>query len=182
MYGTTKEAINLFQFPNTLVGDAVVTIILQCILTWMIELLLVNRDLRAGKVQPVGSIREPRSSLLRWYLFLDRSAAADDAGGVAHWVQFLISQVLRAFVIAVISVAVLIGPCIGFLMLVGTRSGGDWTFIATIHPSISGWKVQIFKGILGAVLGLLTTPAFALFWLTRCGWALKNYEKRYGQN
>ena len=77
---TDKHPIRLFQFPNTLAGDATVTIFIQCILTWFIELVLVNRDLRSGHIQPIGFIKEPSNALLRWFLLLDRrpskSAAA----------------------------------------------------------------------------------------------------------
>ncbi|KAK6084389.1 hypothetical protein SCUP234_01810 [Seiridium cupressi] len=182
MYGTTKDAINLFQFPNTLVGDATVTIIVQCIMTWLIELALVNQDLKHGRVQPVGSIEEPKNRLARWFMFLDRSEAKFEGGCLAHWMVFLFSQVLRAFIVAVISFAIFIGPTIGFLILVGTREGGDWTYTGTVRPSLHDWKPMIFKAILGAALGLVTTPLFALFWLVRCGWALVRNEEHYGES
>jgi hypothetical protein len=181
MYGTTKQAINLFQFPNTLVGDATVTIILQCIITWLAELVLVNQDLKHGRIRSVGGISEPGSRFLRWFMFLDRSQAKFEGGCLAHWAVFLFSQVLRAFIIGVISFTVLIGPTIGFLILVGKPNGGDWTYNGTVHPSLDTWVPMIFKGILGAALGLLTTPIFALFWLVRCGWALIRNEKHYGE-
>ncbi|CAK7211176.1 hypothetical protein SCUCBS95973_001044 [Sporothrix curviconia] len=78
---TEKSPIRVFQFPNTLAGDATVTIFIQCVITWFIELVLVNRDLRSGHIQPIGFIREPQNALLRWFLLLDRrpSAAATDS-------------------------------------------------------------------------------------------------------
>ncbi|KAI1847535.1 hypothetical protein JX265_000786 [Neoarthrinium moseri] len=181
MYGTTKQAINLFQFPNTLVGDATVTIILQCIITWLIELILVNQDLRNGRIQPVGRFAEPSNRLVRWFLFLDRSDAKYEGGCLAHWLVFLFSQVLRGFLVAVVSFALFIGPVIGFLILVGTPNGGDWTYTGAVKPSLEDWKPMIFKAILGASLGLLTTPLYALFWMVRCGWALIRNEKHYGE-
>ncbi|OAA55234.1 hypothetical protein SPI_08329 [Niveomyces insectorum RCEF 264] len=73
--------IRLFQFPNTLAGDATVTIFIQTVMTWFIELVLVNRDLRSGHVQPIGFIKEPSMPLLRWFLLLDRLPKHDEAGG-----------------------------------------------------------------------------------------------------
>ncbi|CAK7262599.1 hypothetical protein SEPCBS119000_000041 [Sporothrix epigloea] len=69
---TDKSPIRVFEFPNTLAGDATVTVFIQCIMTWFIELVLVNRDLRSGHIQPIGFIREPQNALLRWFLLLDR--------------------------------------------------------------------------------------------------------------
>lgn len=76
-----KHPIRLFQFPNTLAGDATVTIFIQCVITWFIELILVNRDLRSGHIQPIGFIKEPSNAIVRWFLLLDRHppAATDDA-------------------------------------------------------------------------------------------------------
>ncbi|KAF7542066.1 hypothetical protein G7054_g57 [Neopestalotiopsis clavispora] len=186
MYGTTKQSINLFQFPNTLVGDATVTIILQCVITWLAELALVNQDLRNARVQAIGSLAEPKNRLVRWFMFLDRAAEDDgsnkyEGGCLAHWMVFLFSQVLRALLVAVVTFALFIGPTIGFMTLVGTRNGGDWTYVGTVHPSLETWVPMMFKGILGASVGLLTTPLFAAFWMVRCGWALIRNEKHYGE-
>ncbi len=172
MYTTqdlTKSPIRLFQLPNTLAGDAAVTIIIQCIITWLIELVLANRDLARGGVAPVGFIRQPTDRFLRWFMFLDRQSEAAKPGSVSHWLSFLSSQVLRALIVAFVSFCLLWGPSVGILTTVGTRSGGDWVYEAT-------WTPQIFKLILGGVLALLTTPPFALFWLVRAGWALQTNE------
>ncbi|CAK7270260.1 hypothetical protein SEPCBS57363_004012 [Sporothrix epigloea] len=78
---TEKSPIRVFEFPNTLAGDATVTIFIQCIMTWFIELVLVNRDLRSGHIQPIGFIREPNNALLRWFLLLDRRRATSSTVG-----------------------------------------------------------------------------------------------------
>lgn len=168
-----KHPIRLFQLPNTLAGDAAVTIIVQCIITWLIELILVNRDIKSGHVQPIGFIPEPENRVLRWYMFLDRKKELNEPGSVGHWAFFLFSQVLRAFIVAVISFCLLWGPCVGILTAVGTKRGGDWYFTAK-------WAPQIFKLLLGGILGLLTTPPFAVFWLVRAGWALRTNEGHSG--
>lgn len=175
MYTTTPQPIRLFQLPNTLAGDAAVTMILQSIITWLVELVLVNRDLARGGVAPVGFIRQPTWRAARWFLFLDRDGKAEAEGGEvgsgtrAYWARFLASQVLRAMVVAVVAFVVLWGPAVGMLTAVGRRSGGDWDFEKT-------WTPQVFKLVLGGVLGLLQTPAFAAFWLVRAGWALRTNE------
>ncbi|KAK4453966.1 hypothetical protein QBC34DRAFT_174345 [Podospora aff. communis PSN243] len=169
MYTTQDTALNpirLFQLPNTLAGDAGVTIILQNIITWLIELVLVNRDLAKGAIAPIGFIPQPEGKWARWFMFLDRKEEAERPGGRGHWVSFMFSQVVRAFIVAVACFVLFWGPSVGILTAVGTRSGGDWVFEQK-------WAPQIFKFVLGAVLGLVTTPAFVVFWLVRAGWALQ---------
>ncbi|KAK8015369.1 hypothetical protein PG990_008665 [Apiospora arundinis] len=178
---TDNNTIRLFQLPNTLAGDMAVTMFIQCIITWLVELILVNRDLKTGGVQAIGFVPEPTNRLVRWYMFLDRTPEddTDKVGGFKHWVSFLGSQVVRALISVVPCFVLLFGPSIGFLTLVGTRipwgSVWDWTYATK-------WAPQIFKLLLGGVLSLLTGPAFAAFWLVRCGWALKKNEARYGQS
>jgi len=173
MYTTTPLPIRLFQLPNTLAGDAAVTMILQSIITWLVELVLVNRDLARGGVAPIGFLRQPAWRVARWFMFLDRDGNAEGAeagsGTWTHWARFLMSQVVRAMVVAVVAFVVLWGPAVGILTAVGVSNGGDWDFEKT-------WTPQIFKLVLGGVLGLLQTPAFAAFWLVRAGWALSTNE------
>jgi hypothetical protein len=145
--------IRLFQLPNTLAGDAGVTIIIQCLITWLAEFFLVGRDLRHGTVAPAAFLPEPKGPVARWFLLLD---GADARSAVAH--------VLRAMLIAVASFIVMWGPAVGILTAVGTRSGGDWVFEAK-------WAPQVFKLMFGGVLSLLTTPPLAMFWLLKAGWS-----------
>ncbi|KAI1323009.1 hypothetical protein F5Y16DRAFT_384908 [Xylariaceae sp. FL0255] len=180
-YGTTKQSIHLFEFPNPLVGDAAVTVILQCIITWLIEVIIVNQDLKNGNIRPVGWIQEPQNRYLRWFWFLGRNDAGIDRGFLLSWVCFLFAQALRAFMTSIIAFAVFIGPVIGLLKLGGTPSGADWIYPGGLKPSLETWKPEIFKAILGASLGFVITPPYALFWLSRCGWALKANEVNYGQ-
>ncbi|KAI1387142.1 uncharacterized protein F4822DRAFT_275130 [Hypoxylon trugodes] len=177
MYNTQDTAtrpIRLFSFPNTLAGDGGVTIIIQSLVTWHIELFLVNRDLRKGGVHPIGFISEPTNRIIRWFMFLDRPKETHEVSSLVHWLSFFRSQILRALLVAVVSFPFIWGPSIGFLTLAGTREGNDWYYDKV-------WAPQMFKLIEGGVLGLLTTPPMVLFWLTRCGWALKNNEESYGE-
>lgn len=160
---TARKPIRLFELPNTLAGDAAVTIIIQCIVTWLIELALVGRDLKTGAVQAIGIFREPSGRIARWFFFLSDEEADSPRSSAAFWLGFMVNQILRGFIFAVASFLLLWGPSVGILAAVGERSGGDY-----VYPK--QWTPQIFKGVLGGVLGLLTTPAMAAFWLLRSGW------------
>ncbi|KAI1820690.1 hypothetical protein F4861DRAFT_49238 [Xylaria intraflava] len=170
--GTQGSPIRLFQFPNTLAGDAAVTVFIQFLSTWLVEAVRVNLDLRKGAVQPIGFIPEPQWRFLRWYMFLDRQEQTDEVRSLMHWLRFIFSQLLRSLILVVVSFPFIFGACIGFLTLVGRRHGADWDwyFSAT-------WAPEIFKLVQGAVLGLLFTPPMVCFWLVRCGWALRNMER-----
>ncbi|KAL1880586.1 hypothetical protein VTK73DRAFT_5391 [Phialemonium thermophilum] len=190
MYATqdpTTRPIRLFHFPNTLAGDAAVTIILQCIITWSIEYILVNRDVARGTVAPVRFSWEPTGHL-RWFFFLEdrstrQSCPGTETGMTAFplptslrlrkqpyvLVSFVVAHGTRVFAIILIVFVLTWGPCIGALTAVGRRSGNDWVFERV-------WAPQVFKLVLGAVLGLFTTPLFALFWLAREGWQTENED------
>lgn len=208
MYKTINSdlhPIRLFRFPNTIAGDAALTIFIQCVITWFIELVLVNRDIRTGHIQPIGFIPEPSLAPLRWFLLLDRlpptgsnrsgdsgngngddddlnrplSAPHDEncrcdshvepyePGSMKHWLFFLVSQLIRALMLGVLSFLLMWGPAMGIMTAVGAYHDGDWWFDA------SSWAPTIFKLVYGGVLALLTTPLFVVFWLVRCGWALQ---------
>lgn len=164
--GGYNSPIRLFKFPNTLAGDAAITVFIQFLVTWIIESVLVNRDLKKGAVQPIGFLPEPTWKLVRWFMFLDRRKQTHEVRSFKHWLEYLFSQTLRSLILAVIFFPLIFGASIGFLTLVGRRRGGDWYYAAT-------WTPEIFKAVQGAVLGLLFTPPMVMFWLARCGWALR---------
>ncbi|TLD28246.1 hypothetical protein PspLS_03739 [Pyricularia sp. CBS 133598] len=160
--------IRVWQFPNTLAGDTAVTIIIQCLVTWFIESAILKGDLRGNKVEPLRlqALPRPKSRFLRWLFLLDddRSAAHCRGNGPKGFLAFVVAQALRALLLAVPSVLILWPPSIGALLSLGsTRYGNDPVF----EPK---WGPEIFKGVLGGVLGLLTTPLNAIFWLARAGW------------
>jgi len=95
---TTKNPIRLFQLPNTLAGDAAVTIIIQCILTWFVEWGLVAHDLSNRSVQPIGFISEPTRPILRRLFLLDNHQPSTRLTNVAQ-------QALRGFLLSVVSFA-----------------------------------------------------------------------------
>ncbi|GJN73752.1 hypothetical protein PLICBS_007835 [Purpureocillium lilacinum] len=181
---TEERPIRLFGLPNTLAGDAAVTIIVQCIITWFVEWALVAHDLNHRSVHPIGWVSVPSSSsrwqrLLRWWFFLPiAGSAGDEVDGsdastprpdeVVERVRVnspvaVFQQALRGFLLAVPSFLVLWPISVGALTAVGRKEGADWVYA-------DRWAPQVFKLVLGGVLGLLTTPLMAMFWLVRAGW------------
>ncbi|CAN8098213.1 unnamed protein product [Discula destructiva] len=173
MYTRTDNPIFLFQLPNTLVGDLAVTIIAQTIVTWLIEMLIVNRDLRKGNIQPIGFVTEPDATIAshsrltraaRWFLLLDLSKQQRKRRGSAYRkFLYILAQVVRAFAVSVVCFMIMAGPTIAILIRLGVKEGGDWVYA-------SRWLPQAYKGILGGVLALVTTPFFAMMWMVKCGW------------
>ncbi|KAK4219857.1 hypothetical protein QBC37DRAFT_408664 [Rhypophila decipiens] len=210
----TTTIILLFHLPNSLAGDAAVTIVLQTVITWLVEFLLVNRDLERGGVRPVGFVGIPRhGKFVRWFCFLDDGdvllhqdldSSSSKKGNNnsktvmeseereesttrlklpnfwgAGWVSIIWSQIVRALVVAVVMFLLLWGPCVGILMALGRKDEtigalGDWVFEQRV------WLPQVFKLILGALLALLETPAFAFFWMVQAGWDFQKLESSTG--
>ncbi|KJR85197.1 uncharacterized protein SPSK_09239 [Sporothrix schenckii 1099-18] len=201
-----KHPIRLFQFPNTLAGDATVTIFIQCVLTWFIELVLVNRDLRSGHIQPIGFLHEPSNALVRWFLLLDRRPPANDAEAnknngddglrrplsaphdencrcEQHSEQYEIGSWKHwaVFLVSQLIRALLAGVLMWMVLWpvsIGILTAvGDKGADGDWWFGPSSWAPPVFKLILGGVLALLTTPPFAAFWLVRCGWAVQANER-----
>ncbi|KAI5462802.1 hypothetical protein BGZ63DRAFT_351842 [Mariannaea sp. PMI_226] len=182
MQDTVKNPIRLFQLPNTLAGDAAVTTIIQCIITWFVEKILVANDLARRGVQPIGFISKPTTPWLRWLFLLplleyEEAVDEDDevkrkphpkpgSPGIIPMLVTFVQNALRGFLIAIVGFVLLWPLSVGILTIFGKRDGGDYTYAKR-------WTPQIFKGILGGVLGLLTTPPMAMFWLIKAGWESK---------
>ncbi|KAK7422472.1 hypothetical protein QQZ08_009460 [Neonectria magnoliae] len=164
---TVKNPIRLFQLPNTLAGDAAVTIIIQCILTWFVEKGLVAFDLSRRSVQPIGFIPKPSLRWQRRLFFLPADDAADVEAKPPTCLASLLQQALRGFLLAILGFVLLWPAGVGILTAFGDPDGGDYTYT-------DRWTPQFFKLILGGVLGLLTTPLMAAFWLIEAGWEGKS--------
>lgn len=162
---TAKNPIRLWQFPNTLAGDAAVTVFVQCILTWFVEMALVAHDLSQRSVQPIGFIAEPNRASLRWLCLLSPSTVASESQPRARGFSFaaVFNQVFRGFLLAVVAFLVLWPVAVGVLTAFGEKQGGDWVYS-------DRWTPQFFKFALGGLLGLFTTPLMAMFWLVKAGW------------
>ncbi|KAL7802190.1 hypothetical protein V8C44DRAFT_345695 [Trichoderma aethiopicum] len=161
---TATKPIRLWQLPNTLAGDAAVTIIIQCIITWFVEMLILHFDLSQRSVRPIGFISPPSNFLLRYFFFLPRDATAEAKKQPRKWSLIeVIQQALRGFCFAVVGFLLLWPVFVGALTAFGDKEGGDYYY----HRK---WLPEIFKLVLGGVLGLLTTPWMAMFWLVKAGW------------
>lgn len=145
------------------------TIIVQSLITWFIELGLVGRDLRTGGVSPVGFLPRPRNTYLRRLFFLDEFSPPDSPSWTAALV-FVIDNALRAVATAVVGFVLLWPISVGALTAFGRKEGGDWVYEKT-------WTPQVFKLVLGGVWGLLQTPVYAGFWLVREGWVRLGEEE-----
>ncbi|KAF2965487.1 hypothetical protein GQX73_g8103 [Xylaria multiplex] len=170
---TSKPPIRLFQFPSTLAGDTVVTLLIQFITTWILDSLLINRDLNRGGVQPIGFIREPKLRLLRWFMFLDQKEKTYKSRRVKLWLMYLYLHTTRPLILAILAFAGVFGLSLGILTILGNQQAGHWDWYYS-----SRWTPEIFKTIQGAVLGLLFTPLVIIFWLCKFGWALKTTEQQ----
>jgi hypothetical protein len=153
---TATKPILLFQLPNTLAGDAAVTIIVQCLVTWFIESLLVAYDLSNHGVQPLYFGDAPTSPLLRWLFMLDVPSPP-------RFFPNLLRQALRGFLVAIPSFVLFWPLSVGVLTAIGQPVGGDYLFEKT-------WTPELFKLLLGGLLGLVTTPLMVSFWLVKAAW------------
>lgn len=170
---TQKSPIRLWQFPNTLAGDAAVTVFVQCILTWFVEMALVSYDLSKRSVQPIGFVPEPTGRWLRWLCLLpvieelpQHNSTGAKPRGCCSALPAL-QQLLRGFMLSVVAFVLLWPAAVGILTAFGEKQGGDRLFE-------DRWTPQFFKFALGGLLGLLTTPLMAMFWLVKAGWEAKN--------
>lgn len=175
MYLAPKDPVTLLRLPNTLAGDAALTIIIQTLVTWLIEWAAVTSDLRAGKVAPLAY--SPASPRVRRLLGVpevardgagSRETGQDTPGSYknrrAQGMLSLPGHAVRIIALLVPAFILFWPPSLAILTTVGTRSGSDYVF-----PS--RWAPQVFKLVLGGVLGLLVTPLMALFWVMREGLA-----------
>ncbi|KAK4459265.1 hypothetical protein QBC42DRAFT_10693 [Cladorrhinum samala] len=156
------DRITLWAFPSCLAGDAAVTIVLTCLVTWFIEYCLVRRDVRTGGVPPLGWIRKPEEDKCgmggrfgRWFLFAD--------GLGEGWGEWLLGQLMRIAVLVVGCLVVFWPVTVGVLIAIGKKDGRDWVYEGR-------WTPELFKLILGGVLGMCLTPLMAGVWLLRAGW------------
>ncbi|TGJ83503.1 hypothetical protein E0Z10_g5252 [Xylaria hypoxylon] len=167
-YNNQAAGVHLFSFPNALAADCSFTLLAQFIITWLVEVFVVNNDLRRGWVEPIGFLREPKGKFLRWYFLLDReNQMPHQVKGWWNWIRFIWSNVLRSVMLFLVFFPPAFGVSIGALTAVGTKTpDGDWNFPNTYAP-------QIYKLILGIVIGSTGTPLMSLYTIVRVGWVLK---------
>ncbi|GAW24803.1 hypothetical protein ANO14919_143970 [Xylariales sp. No.14919] len=171
-YNNQAAGVHLFSFPNALAADCSFTLLAQFIITWLVEVFIVNNDLRKGWVEPIGFFREPTGKFLRWYFLLDREdQMPHQVKGWWKWIRFIWSNVLRSVMLFLVFFPPTFGVSIGALTAVGTKTPhGDWNFPNTYTP-------QIYKLLLGIVIGAIATPLISLYTMVRVGWILKANER-----
>lgn len=166
---TKNNPIRLWQFPNTIAGDAAVTIFVQCILTWFVEMALVSYDLSQRSVQPIGFIAEPVRPWLRWFFLLPAETSQSHFDAKKRPATVFLEGLLRGFMLSVVAFILLWPPAVGIMTALGEQEGGDRLFA-------DRWTPQFFKFVLGGLLGLFTTPLMAMFWLVKAGWQAKHHS------
>ncbi|GJJ68861.1 hypothetical protein EMPS_01207 [Entomortierella parvispora] len=156
MYKNNSHPVNLWPLPQTLAGDAGVTIIIQQLLTWILDRRAVFGDLKKGMVAP---LRMPKNAgpVLRWFVGLDEAAAGAHCKTFKEKLYFVVSFHGRRIAAIVLATFVLYWP-----IAIGILSGLKIHGIGADHSSRGGdfnvWPLpEIFKGVYGAALGL-TTP------------------------
>ncbi|KAI0152754.1 hypothetical protein GGR57DRAFT_170546 [Xylariaceae sp. FL1272] len=174
-YGTYHDqpaGVHLFSFPNALAADCSFTLLAQFIVTFLVEVFIVNNDLRRGWVDSIGFLPEPKGKFLRWYFLLDReNQMPHQVKGWWKWVRFVWSHVLRSIFMFLVFFPPAFGVSVGALTAVGAKTDdGDWNFPNTYTP-------QIYKLILGVVIGSIGTPLMSLYTIVRVGWVLKAAER-----
>ncbi|KAF9547757.1 hypothetical protein EC957_007922 [Mortierella hygrophila] len=65
MYKGTSDSIMIWPLPNTHAGEAVVTIIIQSTLTWILDRLAGAGDLKKGLVAPLQMPRDAHPCICR---------------------------------------------------------------------------------------------------------------------
>ncbi|GJP63157.1 hypothetical protein CLOP_g20231 [Closterium sp. NIES-67] len=60
MYRGSPDPVRVWELPNSLAGDAIVTIMIQGVLTWVIAGLLTRLDVKAERIEPIFSEHAPR--------------------------------------------------------------------------------------------------------------------------
>ncbi|GJJ77812.1 hypothetical protein EMPS_10171 [Entomortierella parvispora] len=164
MYKGTKSPVMLWSLPNTLAGDAFMTIVIQTTLTWFLDRLAVAADLKKGLVTP---LRMPRDAhpWIEWFVGLEQGRRVDyTVGGMgmsqnkSRKEQFIKGFKFHGQRIGVIIVATLIvfWP-ITILILMVMRSQGIGKDDGPLGGDFNVWPFpQIFKGIYGFATGIIT--------------------------
>jgi hypothetical protein len=182
MYAKTSSPVTLWSFPHTLAGDAAVTIILQVLITWFLEALFVSSDLKSGRIAP--TIRyAPHDALVKWFVRVpgfyplppssseaqEKEAPGQENPSLHSVLVFVGKQLVRVGIITVFAVLIFWGPGVGILAETGTPEGKDFVYKTK-------WTPQVFKAVLGGILGLILGAGCAWFWMVRLG---VEYRRRF---
>ncbi|KAF9110300.1 hypothetical protein BGX27_006558 [Mortierella sp. AM989] len=151
MYKTSNQTVNLWSFPNTLAGDATVTVIIQQLLTYILDQLSVKGDVNKGLVAPL-MMPKNANAVIRWFVGLD-SYKSEQKMTTKEFVNFHGKRILVYIV-----VPWLIYWPITMGILAGLRNHDVGEDTRGIGGDFNNWPLpEIFKGIYGFTLGI-TTP------------------------
>ncbi|KAG5934327.1 hypothetical protein E4U59_006297 [Claviceps monticola] len=153
----------LFKLPKSLAGDAAMTIVIHCIITWFLKFHLVRNDLRHGIAQPIASgDGELLSEDVCWLMFLSQETGEAVEPVRMNSVKWIARHLVRALAFASMVFLAFWPVSLVPLILLGDRDETDFSY----HRI---WVPQIFKTTLGGFLGLLTSPIISMIWLVRAG-------------
>ncbi|KAK3825223.1 MAG: hypothetical protein J3Q66DRAFT_102436 [Benniella sp.] len=153
MYKKAKDPVALWPLPNTLAGDAAVTIIIQQALTWILDRFAVNGDLNKGLVAP---LRMPKnaSAVVQWFVGLNHIEVHTTLSGkIKYNLRFHGTRIA----VLILATFVLYWP-----ITIGILSGLKIHGVGKDHSDLGGdfntWPLpEIFKGVYGFAVGM-TTP------------------------
>ncbi|KLU86777.1 hypothetical protein MAPG_05787 [Magnaporthiopsis poae ATCC 64411] len=205
-YGRKKHPVLLWGSPGSVAGDTFITIILQCIIAWVLQMFIVRRDLRKGAARPLAWQPKHTPNFDRWlYMLREDTAAArvlDRRGGgpdpdtqqnenesdeekhkqkeqqkqarllgqrLIDVLACVGALLVRSVLLALPALVLFMPASLAILVAaagVPVRGGGrrDYLFPSAMAPII-------FKGVLGAAQALFISPEYAVFWMTRQGYA-----------
>jgi hypothetical protein len=153
MYKNTKDPVALWPLPNTLAGDAAVTIIIQQVLTWILDRFAVGGDLDKGMVAP---LRMPKnaSGVVRWFVGLN---SVEVHTTLSDKIKYLIRFHGPRIAVLVVATFILYWP-ITIGILSGLKIHGVGKDYSGLNGDFNPWPLpEIFKGVYGFALGM-TTP------------------------
>ncbi|PRP75727.1 hypothetical protein PROFUN_09151 [Planoprotostelium fungivorum] len=169
---TNAYPVRVWEFPNTMAGDAAVTVFIQGILTWVISGMLTSRDLRLAAFG-ISPIRAPRSiregpRIVQWF-FGGNLDILERRIGHSERLRRLVSSIVHG-VIYSIAIFFIAWP-IGVGILAATAGPGGF---------IAGWPTAAyFKAAFGGGMGFWQTPIIVVIAMMRKGWPERDeYEAR----
>ncbi|KAI8817709.1 uncharacterized protein EV422DRAFT_540565 [Fimicolochytrium jonesii] len=148
----------LWNFPNTLAGDAAVTVLVQGTLTWVLDGALTWKDVRAGTVRPIVEAgvegwRLPQSGLGAWLTRPSLDLFGPGISGRAR-VQRIVNAFIRGFVFSLL--------CLPLAWGLGIGLGCAFWPAMRHNEDVMGWGPLIWKAVYTFFLGALTTPVTTL--------------------
>ncbi|EEB07525.1 fungal protein [Schizosaccharomyces japonicus yFS275] len=152
MYHNADQPVRLWRLPNTLSGDAAVTLFVQTIITYWIEIILVRADLHSGIVKPIRVRWWPKSRLMLF--ILDYRTPYYFTNWFCRIIEWLVVNAVRALFWSVPLFFLFWPATMGILCAPGEHRGNEYYYNHFPMP-------QLFKLIYGGTLGFVMTPWFA---------------------